>query len=191
MQELWNTCDLLEVRWDNPVGLKCQYLSVFAIFCHAAGGKKETLHKYLYLSLQNRKNFSPEASTSLPYGDTKNFVFNPDCYGCILLFGEFSHKPTCPSGREYLHHCQWNGTWDHSPALGGKSVAQLKELAHSAGVTWLMLLEEHEGVFTGAVLLPGQWQQSLPPEKQGCVNSCGDLGQPDLEEDICVSSLNT
>lgn len=37
MQELWNTCALLEVRWDNPVHLKCQYLTVFGIFCHAVG----------------------------------------------------------------------------------------------------------------------------------------------------------
>lgn len=69
------------------------------------------------------------------------------------------YKPTCPSGREYLHHCQWSGIWDHSPALGGESAAKLKELAHSAEVTWLSLLEVYEGVFTGAVLLAGQWHQ--------------------------------
>lgn len=50
MQDLWNNCALLEVWWDNPVCLKYQYLSVFGIFCHAAGGKSETLHMYLHLS---------------------------------------------------------------------------------------------------------------------------------------------
>lgn len=99
-------------------------------------------------------------------------VVNSDYHESIFLSGEFSqtptpvYKPTCLSGGEYLHHCQWSGTWDHSPALGGKPVAKLRELGHSAEITRLMLLEANEGVFTGAVLLTGQWQQLLPPAQQ-------------------------
>lgn len=155
MQELWNTCALLEVKVGQSILSK---MSVLVCIWHflPCSRWEEWNSSRVSVSVPNRGNLSPEASTSLPCGDTKNFVFNSDSYGCIFLLGEFSHKPTlfykptCPSGRECLHHCQWSGIWDHPPALGEKSVAKLKELAHSAGVTWLMLLEAQESVFTGA-----------------------------------------
>ena len=105
---------------------------------------------------------------SLHYEDLSNFVVDPDYCEHIFLVGEFSHKPmlscrpTCPSGREYLHHCPASEVVSgntHLSALGGKSVAKLKQLAHSVEITWLILLEANESVFTGAVLLADQWQQ--------------------------------
>lgn len=105
---------------------------------------------------------------SLQYKDLSNFVVHPDYCERVFLLGEFSYKstlscrPTCPSGREYLHPCSASGVVSgnaHSSALERKSVVKLKELAHSVEVTWLILLEADKGVFTGAVLLADEWQQ--------------------------------
>lgn len=113
---------------------------------------------------QNGKNLSPELPNSLHYEDLSNFIVNPDCYEHIFLVGEFSHKPTlscrptCPSGTEYLHHCPASGVVSgnsHLSALGGKSVVKPRQQAHSVDITWLILPEANEGVFTGAVLLSG------------------------------------
>lgn len=173
MQDLWKTCALLEARWDTLVCLRCQCMPVFGIFCHTVSRKGETqyisvpvteLVIQLFIPLRIRRiSFQKwpmrTSATSLSilitvntYSLLENSATNQHCHA----------DPPVPVGENIsttvLPVVGYLGTLTYL-LYGGKSIAKLKQQAHSVEITWLILLEANEGVFTGAVLLADQWQQ--------------------------------